>query len=196
MRMGKPIMNQLTSAQKEILGQLALANGASRAAWVDPVDIPILPELQDYCRQNSCGHYATSWAGPPAIGNVDELSAIVHSCIAGLVVQTIGQLEDAYDYPGMLAAKARHSEIFPAVLAAVRQAVPEWPTIGLSAGCCSLCGECTYPDQPCLRPDEAIAPVEGYGIYVNAMLTLAGLRYNNGPDTVSYVGLILFKPQE
>jgi predicted metal-binding protein len=195
MRMDMPAMNQLTDDKKESIRQLALAAGASRAAWVEPADIPILPELQDYCRQNSCGHYATSWAGPPAIGEVAELSAMVHSCVAGLVVQTIGQLEDAYDYPGMLAARTRHAEIFPSVLATVRRAAPDWPILGLSAGCCHICGKCTYPDQPCLHPDEAIAPVEGYGIYVNAMLTLAGLHYNNGPDTVSYVGLILFKPK-
>jgi predicted metal-binding protein len=187
-------MNTLSQQERDRYPNIALAAGASRAAWIDPASIPILPELQDYCRQNTCGHYATSWAGPPAIGDVGTLTAAVRQYTDGLVIQTIGQLEDAYDYPGMLAAKAHHSAIFPGILAAVRQAAPDWHILGLSAGCCHICGACTYPDQPCLRPDEAISPVEAYGIYVNAMLELCGLHYNNGPDTVSYVGLILFKP--
>jgi predicted metal-binding protein len=188
-------MQVLNLESRTQLSQIALAAGASRAAWIDPAAIPILPELQDYCRQNTCGHYATSWGGPPAIGDVETLTAAVRQYTAGLVIQTIGQLEDAYDYPGMLAAKDRHQAVFPAVLAAIRQAAPGWHILGLSAGCCHLCGQCTYPDQPCLRPDEMTAPVEGYGIYVNAMLERCGLHYNNGPDTVSYVGLILFKPE-
>jgi predicted metal-binding protein len=184
----------LTEDFKISLRQLALAFGADHAAWIDPAIIPILPEIQDICRQNSCGAYDTSWMGPPAIGSVAELTPIVRSCAAGLVVQTVGRLEDAFDYPGMLDAKASHLAIFSTIVAQVRQAAPGWELLALTAGCCKICGECSYPGQPCLQPDLAMPPVEAYGIYVNAMLTACGLKYNNGPDTVSYVGLILLRP--
>lgn len=36
-----------------------------------------------------------------------------------------------------------------------------------------------------------MAPVEAYGIDVSKMLSACGLNYNNGQNTVSYVGLIL-----
>lgn len=59
-------------------------------------------------------------------------------------------------------------------------------------GGCSLCTRCTYLDGlPCIQPERAVSSVEAYGIDVNRMLTAAGLKYNNGVSTVSYVGLIL-----
>jgi hypothetical protein len=41
-------------------------------------------------------------------------------------------------------------------------------------------------------PDQMIASLEAYCIDVAALLEAAGLRYNNGPGTVSYAGLILW----
>lgn len=172
--------------------QKALELQASHTAWITTDLIPFAPELRELCAQNSCGSYKTSWVGPPAIGTVEELMLKVQAFPGGMVVQTVGQLEDSFDYPGMVAAREDHDAMFNRVVAAVRDQVPGVRILPLSVGCCHICGTCTYPDQPCLRPDEAFASVEAYGIHVNAMLTNCGLKYNNGPDTVSYVGLILF----
>jgi predicted metal-binding protein len=186
-------MTDLSNEIKNHLRETALNGGADFAAWIDPAEIPIMPEIQDICRQNGCGLYGTSWKGPPAIGSVEELEPVIRSYSAGLVVQTVGHLEDAFDYPGMLEAKANHQTLFGSIAAKIGEQACCWETLALSAGCCAICDDCTYPDQPCRQPEKAIAPVEGYGVYVNAMLTLCGLKYNNGPDTVSYVGLILFR---
>mgnify|MGYP001001382319 CR=1 FL=1 len=177
---------------KQDLVRLALEMEATHAAWIDSGDIPFAPELRELCVQNSCGSYNSSWMGPPAIGPVEDLMARVRLFPAGLVVQTVGRLEDAYDYPGMMEVKARHEAMFGRLVAAVRGLVPAaGRCLALDVGCCHICGTCSYPDEPCRRPDEAMASVEAYGIYVNGMLTTCGLKYNNGPDTVSFVGLIL-----
>ena len=42
-------------------------------------------------------------------------------------------------------------------------------------------------------PDKAIASVESYGINVNSLLLNCGLEYNNGINTVSYVGIVMKK---
>jgi predicted metal-binding protein len=186
-------MNQLDPACRSRLYQLALDGQATYATWIDPALIPFAPQLREMCAQNSCGQYDTSWMGPPAIGPVDELMARVRSFADGLVVQSVTQLEDCYDYPGMVEAKTSHQAAFIGILAAVRQEVPDCGLLALDVGCCQICGECTYPDEACRQPDAALASVEAYGINVNAMLTACGLKYNNGRDTVSYVGLILFR---
>ncbi|MEA4889366.1 MAG: DUF2284 domain-containing protein [Clostridiaceae bacterium] len=177
---------------KQDLVRLALEMQATHAAWINSSDIPFAPELRELCVQNSCGAYNSSWMGPPAIGPVEELMARVRSFSAGLVVQTVGQLEDSFDYPGMMEVKARHEALFSRIVAAIRGSVPAERFLALNVGCCHICETCSYPDEPCLRPDEAMASVEAYGIFVNGMLTACGLKYNNGPDTVSFVGLILF----
>ena len=66
-------------------------------------------------------------------------------------------------------------------------------TLALSAGACSACDACTYPSgQPCRQPHKAMASLESYGIDVAALIERAGLSYTNGPDTVSYVGVLLY----
>lgn len=173
--------------------QMALEQGATYAALIPTGDIPFVPELRDCCAQNSCGRHATCWVGPPAIGEVIDLMARVRQYAFGLVIQTVDQLEDAFDYPGMLEAREHHVDVFRKTLAAVRAGFADWKLLALDAGCCDLCPQCTYPDEPCRNPEEAIPAVEAYGIYVNPMLTACGLKYNNGKDTVSYVGLIVFE---
>lgn len=171
--------------------ELALMSGADRAALIDAREIPFAPELRQSCDQNTCGRFDTCWVGPPAIGPVDQLMARVLKFPVALVVQTIGQLEDSFDYEGMMAAKDRHEHVFRTIRPQLHDHFPGQETLDLSCGCCSLCDECTWPDQPCARPDEAVSAVEAYGINVNPMLLACGLKYNNGLSTVSYVSLFL-----
>jgi len=175
---------------QEVL-RLALQHGADHAAVIDTADIPFTPELRGSCDQNYCGRFATCWVGPPAIGEVEELMQRVRSFPAALVVQTVGQLEDSYDYEGMMAAKDTHEQMFRSLRPAVHALFPGQAALDLSCGCCNLCEKCTYPDKPCILPDEAVSAVEAYGINVNPMLLACGLKYNNGKDTVSYVSLFL-----
>ncbi len=186
-----------TSAEKyQIFIDLALAHGADRAAVIDTADIPFVPELRQSCEQNRCGRFDTCWVGPPALGPVEDRMREAVEFPAALVVQTIGQLEDSFDYEGMVAAKDVHDRVFRGIRPLVHARFPRQKTLDLSCGCCNLCEECTYPDQPCRRPDEAVAAVEAYGINVNPMLTACGLKYNNGPNTVSYVSLFFLPATE
>lgn len=181
----------ITQADIVLLKELAQSLGATYTAVLDPAEIPFAPELRELCDQNACGRFATCWVGPPAVGAVKDLMAQVRDFPVGLVIQTVDQLEDSFDYEGMVAARKSHQKIFREIRKAARQKYPSWSMLSLDAGCCDLCPECTYPDDPCRLPDEAIPSVEAYGINVNPMLTAGGLKYNNGKDTVSYVGLLL-----
>ena len=187
-------MSETKNNQYLELLDLACSKGADRAAIIDVADIPFAPELRGSCDQNYCGRFATCWVGPPAIGDVDSLMLRVREYPAALVVQTIGQLEDSYDYEGMMAAKDIHEKMFRALRPTVKAHFAGRETLDLSCGCCNLCEKCTYPEAPCLLPDEAVSAVEAYGINVNPMLTACGLKYNNGKDTVSYVSLF-FLPE-
>lgn len=175
----------------QALIDLALANGADRAAVIDTGAIPFAPELRLSCDQNYCGRFNTCWVGPPAIGSVEALMKTVLAYPAALVIQTIGQLEDSFDYEGMMAAKDAHERVFRTVRPLVHAHFTNQTLLDLSCGCCNLCEKCTYPDQPCCHPEEAVPAVESFGINVNPMLLACGLQYNNGPDTVSYVSLFL-----
>jgi predicted metal-binding protein len=173
---------------------LARKNGADRAAIVKTADIPFAPELRGSCDQNTCGRFNSCWVGPPAIGTVDALIQQTQEFPAALVIQTIGQLEDSYDFEGMMAAKDAHNKVFRALRPVVHACFSGQKTLDLSCGCCDLCPACTYPADPCAQPEEAVSAVEAYGINVNPMLTACGLKYNNGQNTVSYVSLFFLPP--
>lgn len=148
------------------------------------------PVFRDACAMNQCGKYGTNWACPPGVGSPDALAARARRFTRGLVIQTVWPLTDAFDLEGMMDAAARHNALFRRVAAHI--AAHQTPTLALSAGACEGCEPCTYArGEPCCLPDQAIASLEAYCIDVAALLDAAGLRYNNGPGTVSYVGLIL-----
>lgn len=180
--------NHQDDGNREFL-RLAMNLGADHAAIITPDNIPFAASLRQSCDQNYCGRFNSCWVGPPAIGEVEALMQQVREFPRALVVQTVGQLEDSFDYEGMMAAKETHTSVFRALLPEIRRRFADQQTLALSCGCCDLCPECTYPDEPCRDPDNAVSAVEAYGINVNPMLTACDLKYNNGPNTVSYVSL-------
>jgi predicted metal-binding protein len=59
----------------------------------------------------------------------------------------------------------------------------------LGAGGCRLCDPCAYVDrEPCRRPDDAIVSLEACGIDVMRLMKDNGLKYDNGKNTVTFIG--------
>ena len=179
---------------KETLFALATELGADKSAFVRTADVNFSVAFKEMCAMNTCGKYNTNWMCPPAVGRIEDGIAKIKEFKEGLVIQTISQLEDSFDFEGMQQAAARHDKVFRDIIRELRVRFPDQPFMPLGAGGCSLCPRCAYLDnRPCIQPEQAIASVEAYGIDVNHLLTTAGLKYNNGVSTVSYVGLVLFK---
>lgn len=174
------------------LKDIALQAGASHSAIVSTKDVVFSESLREMCAMNTCGNYNTCWTCPPAVGPVADWHAKVEGRDWGVVVQTVYQLEDSFDFEGMMKASQLHKENYLRALEAFRQLeLPDM--LPLNAGNCSICEPCTYPDAPCRFPDRAIVSVEACGIDVNNTLVACGLHYNNGPATVSYVGIVFFR---
>ena len=171
----------------------ALALNATHASMISTSQINFSSELRDMCAQNSCGMYGTNWMCPPGIGPLDELIERVTQFKQGLLIQTVHQLEDSFDFEGMLNAKLVHTDVFKKILENMKATLDQKEILALNVGACDLCAKCTYPEgNKCRFPEKAISSVEAYGIDVVALVSSCGIPYNNGKDTVSYVGLILF----
>ena len=61
---------------------------------------------------------------------------------------------------------------------------------------CGRCSKCTYPDAPCRFLQFLHHSLEGYGFIVNELAKEAGIRYNNGSNTVTYFGALLFNKEK
>ncbi len=145
------------------------------------------------CEANQCGKYGTNWACPPGVGAPAALIEQARRFRNGLVIQTVWPLEDAFDFDGMMAGERKHNALFRLAVERLAPWLKGQALLPLSAGACEVCESCTYPSgQPCRLPEQAMSSLESYGIDVARLIERAGLSYHNGPDTVSYVGVLLF----
>lgn len=174
------------------LVQAALEAGAARAAVI-PADMVVLSaEFADICATNACGQYGRNWMCPPEVGDIHQLMDRVRAYPQALVYQTISPLEDSYDWEGMQAASAAHAQLSRRLRRKLSGLIGEG-SLHLTCGGCGLCASCTKAEgQPCRFPEEALPSVESYGIDVYNTVKGTDLKYINGPDTVTYFGMVFF----
>ena len=148
-------------------------------------------DVRDMCAQNTCGQYGKNWCCPPGCGDLETCQKNVNACKDGILVQTVGALEDEMDGEGMMEAQAEHAEHFLAMVDRLHElGVPMLP---LGAGTCTRCKTCTYPDAPCRFPEKQISSMEAYGMLVMQVCKDNHLDYYYGPTSIAYTGCFLLK---
>lgn len=172
--------------------QLAAEQGFDCMGTCSAQDLVVRPEVRAMCAVDKCKVYGHSWACPPACGEIEDFGRQMHTFEHCLVVQTVMQMEDDFDIETMGEAgelqKRRVLDLVEAIDAAGLSA----DTMTLSAGTCTLCEKCTYPDAPCRFPDKRLVSMEAAGLVVSEVCTMAGIPYNHGPLTIAYSGCVLY----
>ena len=166
------------------LVQLALDYGFDFAGPMDVTKLEVLEDVRDACAKNTCGKYGASWACPPAFGDLEESRKIIAKYKSGIIVQSMQELEDSFDFEGIAELGERHGKNFKKLLKRLREDYPNLMALG--TGGCSTCKKCTYPDEPCRFPDQLTFSMEGFGLFVNKVCKDNGLEYNHGRDTMTY----------
>ena len=175
----------------------ALACGADRAAVVPVEKVETDASFRKLCESNVCGNYGKNWRCPPCAGDIDDLIAELRSYRYMLVYQSIGRLEDSYDFEGMMAAGERHSTLTKAFIQITEGDRHLGRHVNLGAGGCRICPTCAKKDDlPCRHPDKAITSLEAYGVNVSRLAAAAGMKYINGQNTVTYFSGLLFDGTE
>lgn len=174
------------------LSELVLAAGASEAAFIDAKDIVLSEEFRGICEKNGCGKYGTCYKCPPFVGEIHELMERVRSFPHGLMYRSVAVLEDSFDYEGMVEGSRNHGLLSDRITEGLRLFEGE-RFLHLSNGGCHLCETCAAKtNEPCRFPEKALPSVESYGMDVYRTAKACGLKYNNGPNTVGYFGIVLF----
>ncbi|MBO4362778.1 MAG: DUF2284 domain-containing protein [Clostridia bacterium] len=157
-----------------------------------PVDkVHFSPKVREMCAENRCGRYGTSWACPPGIGTFEECVARCKRYAKAFVFSTSYELEDSFDFEGMMDGHAH----FSAASKELRDRL-EGDFLMLSVEGCGRCKSCTYPDAPCRFPETLLGSLEGYGIFVNDLAREAGIPYRKGAYSVSYFGAVFYGERE
>ena len=169
---------------------LAAENGFSHYAPASMDAFVPLPEVRSMCEADRCGKYGKSWACPPGCGTIEQAAEQLRRYDSGLLVQTTGTLADEFDYEGMQSAARRHKRSFESFARQARLLYPG--CLPLTAGTCTLCAKCTYPDRPCRFPGRRLSSMEAYGLWVSDICVRSGLPYNYGARTMTYTSCVLY----
>ena len=172
--------------------ELALSLGSFRASVIPVERVETDVAFREMCASNVCGNYGRNWMCPPDAGDIHDLIAELRTYSYALVYQTVSELEDSFDFEGMMEAGARHNQL----MVEIRRQVTELPlsrVLHLGAGGCRMCERCgKRTREPCRHPDLAVASLETYGVNVSKLAATAGMKYINGQNTVTYFGAVLF----
>lgn len=153
--------------------------------------IHLLPEVRKMCADNTCGMYGRCWSCPPGCGTLEECESEVRNYKEGILVQTVGELEDSMDFEAMMDTERIHKEHFTEARNRLQEMFPQM--LALGSGACNVCKTCAYPDTPCRFPDKAISSMEAYGILVNQVCTDNHMKYYYGPGTIAYTSCFLLE---
>ena len=168
-----------------------LAEAAGFTAWgpLDAATLEVKSEVRDMCASNTCGVYNRVWSCPPGCGELDACVARLKRYGGGILVQTTGDIEDSFDFEGIMDIEADHKDHFAKMYAELRKAGVD--LLALGAGCCRRCKTCTYPDAPCRFPEQMVSSMEAYGLVVLEVCKANDLQYYYGPNTMTYTSCFL-----
>ena len=170
--------------------KLAEAAGFEGVCPLNMKSLRVLPEVREMCAADRCRVYGRSWGCPPACGSPEHCAERIAAYEAGILVQTVGTLEDQFDMEGIAAAQEKHARRFEVLARQMRRLRPD--CLPLGAGKCGRCLVCTYPDKPCRYPGKCLSSMEAYGLLVSEVCTASGLPYYRGEGTITFTSCVLF----
>ena len=175
----------------DTLQQIMENTGVFQYGFVNTFEIRFIREVRGMCEANTCRKYNKTWACPPAIGTLEECQERVQKYDKMLVFSVKWDIEDSFDFEGMVAGGDKFKQVCRAVDKAVRPYMKDYLVLANEG--CDTCRECTYPDAPCRFPEQTHGSLEGYGILVSELAEQAKINYINGANTVTYFGGIAFQ---
>jgi predicted metal-binding protein len=149
--------------------------------------------VRDLCKQNACGQYNRNHMCPPAIKGIEEWKEEIFSYTNAVLVSKVYPTEGGYDFKAWFEGIRDFQKTLAGLKEAVEARFPGKRFLFLGAGGCFMCDKCTYPEgKPCRFPKKAFPSLEACGIDVMSLSKSVGLKYNNGENTITYIGGILF----
>jgi predicted metal-binding protein len=181
--------------------QTALECGFSNVGELRGETLVPRHEVRSACSSDKCKAYGKNWSCPPACGTLEECETKFRAYQQGLLLQTTGKLEDDFDWENIQKTSMEHSSHLRDFASALSAIFAESAAGGdnrlqkfllLGAGACTFCKACSYPDSPCRFPDNKIVSMEAMGLVVSDTCAANNIPYYYGPNTMTYVGCVLF----
>lgn len=161
---------------------------------VVPLDVNTIEckeKVREMCAADKCHRYGHTWTCPPACGTLEEMRRRLTPYSEGILVQTVGEVEDSMDFEAIAEISKAHNESFFALQQQLKAACGS--VLPLPQNGCARCKECTYPDAPCRFPEDAGYSMSAYGMLVLEVCKLNSLQYYYGSDHMAFTSCFLLK---
>ena len=158
--------------------------------FFDPNELEFSDRIRYICSAE-CPMYNTTWACPPAVGEVDACKRRCLGYQNCLLIGTITEVCDIANIEETLSTRPAHEEVTNQVrdLFAEQGVAP----YVLSTEACHLCNRCAWLDgAPCRYPETMHPCVESHGINVIPTLENLGLTFQYGENIVTWYSLLFF----
>lgn len=100
------------------------------------------------------------------------------------------EIEDSFDFEGMIDRMFQFKKMVEQLDQTLKNSLDSYQLLANEG--CGRCDGCTWPDAPCRFPDRLYHSIEGYGFQISQLAKQAKIRYNNGQNTITYFGALLF----
>ncbi|MBR5022324.1 MAG: DUF2284 domain-containing protein [Oscillospiraceae bacterium] len=158
--------------------------------FVNPKSLEFSERIRYICSAE-CPMYNTTWACPPAVGEVAACEGTCKAFSNCLLIGTITEVADIANIDEALATRPDHEAITNQVRDIFRAQGID-PYI-LSTEACAECERCAWLDgKPCRHPDRMHPCVESHGINLIPTLEENGLEFQYGENIVTWYSLLFF----
>lgn len=165
--------------------------GFNVVSYLDVSTLNLMDEVREMCVADKCNMYNRNWSCPPGCGSLEDGRKIVSKYSKGIIVQTIGKIEDFLDFESMIEIEKEHKEKFNKLYVSIKEKYKD--TMAFGSGCCTICAVCTYPHSPCRFPGKCISSMEAYGILVSQICSDNKVRYYYGKEKIAYTSCFLIE---
>ena len=173
---------------REIIEEIITSYDICEYAFGDYAQIPFSDKVIYICRTD-CPRYGHCWACPPAVGDIHDCMERTEHYNRFCIFSTVAEVSDSNNLGACLPAKKAHEALSRRIRKDVQAQVPD--SLMLSTGC-SICDECTYPQEPCRYPRERLSSMESHGIVLVNLIEQMGLCADYGNNAVVYFTMILY----
>ena len=103
------------------LKALAHSCGFYTAADMNPKTLKFMSDVRSMCAADRCQSYGKSWSCPPACGELEYWEEKASHYSKGLILQTVGDREDSYDFEAMMEVSEENKRQFLAFTDALKK---------------------------------------------------------------------------
>lgn len=150
-----------------------------------------MPEVRDMCRADKCSAYGRNWRCPPACGSIEEATERAKKYSFGMLVQTVGKMEDDFDFETIEETSKKHAASFISMMRILKGKYDDILAMGRGH---LRALQTVYISRRALPLSRRFVFFHGsLRLWVSRVCELSSLPYNYGKQTIAFTSCYLLK---